>query len=184
MVVTAPSCKSTVASGACTRKAEPPVISYSLTRPCDKTARTIILAKSKSETASTTLSLAREAALRCTSCPAIDGRATGIVVKGQHEDASARIHHSNRHANRRGWRVIETERSEENQWPLPQAEREACFRRMIKRCFNAACAGSCISTHSHHRAKSHNWMASGNGLTGLDNGMPCDCNGTECGIPP
>jgi hypothetical protein len=109
MVVTAPSCKSTVASGACTRKAEPPVISYSLTRPCDKTARTIILAKSKSETASTTLSLAREAALRCTSCPAIDGRATGIVVKGQHEDASARIHHSNRHANRRGWRVIETE---------------------------------------------------------------------------
>lgn len=77
-----------------------------------------------------------------------------------------------------------SERSEENQWPLPQTEREACFRRMIKPCFNAASAGSCIWTHSHHRAKSHNWMASGNGLTGLDDGMPCDCNGTECGIPP
>lgn len=62
---------------------------------------------------------------------------------------------------------LEEARSEENQWPLPLAEEEACFRAMIKRCFNAASAGSCVSPHSHHRLSSHNWMASANGLEGL-----------------
>lgn len=44
----------------------------------------------------------------------------------------------------RGW-VVGTPRC---QWPLPQPREEgACFRRQIKPCPSAVCAGSCMLTH-------------------------------------
>lgn len=66
-------------------------------------------------------------------------------------------------------------RSQENQWPLPQTEGKACFRALIKQCFNAASAGSCISTRSHHQSSSTSRRVQQTGW--LDSTMTCSCDG-------